>query len=688
MNPFLKRVLGIVYAEQDDNEIRLRGIHASTVARDMMKIWATSRIEQHMFKRITSNLISFPLFFAPDVHYILKTLLANKKSWTNINAIRKALHELETNTWLKNLVEEPKKFLDRSKLSVFKKTPLPHQTEFFDVYEDRKVRYGLNGYLLSAAAGSGKTLTNLMLAEMAHAQYVFMVVPKNSVYRVWSKTLNEEYDKPQAHWIAADGKPYKGERFIIGHYETLDQMISIAHQCHGKIVVVLDESHNMNEMTSQRTKLFIDLCAATKCEDVLWSSGTPVKALGYETIPLLRTIDPLFTVDVEERFKKIFGRDSKRALDILRNRMGMISYRVEKAEVMNNHAQSRQLRVKIPNGDAYTLETIKREMATFIKERLEYYDKHMGKYEKIYDNALDWHEHSLETSVEKRAFSTYKSHVKMIRRYYDPKEMAKEAQYCNEYELGQIMPSLKQDMRADFKNCRAVIKYVHLKVMGEALGGVLGRKRSQCHVEMIKYLKLEDVVNTAMKKTVIFTSFVAVVKELGNYFQARKFHPILVHGETNSNLSGLIHEFEVNPEANPAIATYQSLSTAVPLTMANTAIFINQPFRDHEKVQAQARVDRLGQDTPVRFVDVILDTGDEPNISTRANDILEWSKAQVAAILGQEYGGAISKSLDIEYVGNEAMGMEEYFTAESNYEDEWTSEDAPSFECVIEDLGE
>jgi hypothetical protein len=72
----------------------------------------------------------------------------------------------------------------------------------------------------------------------------------------------------------------------------------------------------------------------------------------------------------------------------------------------------------------------------------------------------------------------------------------------------------------------------------------------------------------------------------------------------------------------------------VPLTAANQLLLLNQPFRSGIREQTVARAARLGQDLPVDVWDVLLDTGDLPNISTRSNDIMEWSQQQVASIIG------------------------------------------------------
>ena len=87
--------------------------------------------------------------------------------------------------------------------------------------------------------------------------------------------------------------------------------------------------------------------------------------------------------------------------------------------------------------------------------------------------------------------------------------------------------------------------------------------------------------------------------------------------------------------------------------MANTIVFLNSPFRSHEREQACSRCDRLGQTEVVQIFDVYLDTGKEPNISTRSQDIMQWSKDQVDAMLGTGGSAALEGLDDIDVEGME-----------------------------------
>ena len=103
---------------------------------------------------------------------------------------------------------------------------------------------------------------------------------------------------------------------------------------------------------------------------------------------------------------------------------------------------------------------------------------------------------------------------------------------------------------------------------------------------------------------------------------------------TNKDLNNIINRFEKTEELNPLIATFKSLSTAIPMTMADCMIMIDTPFRDYIFQQTIARINRLGATTQTYVYIASLDTGSEPNISNRTLDILKWSQSQIEAITG------------------------------------------------------
>jgi len=484
------------------------------------------------------------------------------------------------------------------------------------------------------------THMGLMLATMLDADVVFCVVPKNSINKVWEDTIASAYKVPETYWLSNSDMPIQvGVKHYVVHYEALEKIVAFVQANRGtwkKPVVILDESHNLNELTSQRTQSFITLCKMLDCKHVLWASGTPLKAAGTEVAPLLMTIDDLFDQDAMNRFMGVFGKNASRALDILANRMGLITFKVDKAIVVGNKVDDQSISIKIPNGDDYTLDTIREQMRKFIEERLAYYKKHRQQYLDIYNECLAIFEKKIGDAHTKQQFQLYRNYISTIVKGYDPVTMKEMAFFCNQFELKTIMPTLPQHMKNDFKDCRSVVKYYELKVQGEALGRILGKLRSQCHVDMVPYSNLPDIVETAEKKTVIFTSYVEVVKATQELMVKEGFKPLVVYGETNKDLASIVSTFANDTDANPLIATYKSLSTAVPLVMANTVVLMNSPFRDYERQQATSRVDRLGQDTEVVIRTILLDTGDKPNISTRSDDILDWSKQQVEMIMGMK----------------------------------------------------
>lgn len=510
------------------------------------------------------------------------------------------------------------------------------------------------------------TLLALSIAECVDADYIIVICPKNATQRVWEKTVVEEYVKPQSFWQAMYGKPYKGERILIAHYESLPKVIEIVKSGALKsdnITIVLDESHNLNEIKSQRTQLWIELCQLTKSKNIIPASGTPVKAMGAELIPLLKVLDPLFNDAVEERFKKIFGKDGNKGLEILKNRLGLVSYKIEKSALGLDKPIMKTLPIKMPTGDMFTLKAIKVVMEQFIKERVEYYKKRRSDDERFWERCIAAHENALKTSAQKAEYNKYKNTLKTVIKNPDPRYIGEEIAYTNIYEKRYFEPTLPREMIKQFRDVKSVIKYTQLKIQGECLGRVLGRKRIECHVDMVKHIDFVSVVESTMKKTVVFTSFVEALVAANEHCTTLDLKPLVVYGKTNNELASIVKRFEQDDALNPLIATYNSLSTAVPLVMADTMIMVNSPFRAYIEEQAISRIHRLGADTQTTVYRCHLDTGDQPNISTRSSEILAWSQAMVEEITGVKSPFAITESLENHSVDVTAMDDNQMFNS-------------------------
>ncbi|BEG72476.1 hypothetical protein RVBP21_1040 [Pseudomonas phage BRkr] len=477
------------------------------------------------------------------------------------------------------------------------------------------------------------------IAEMLDAELIVVMCPKNALDLVWLDSLKEMFHKPQTVWHTFEpNMPYKGQRWIVCHYDAMDKVVELLRNRNivgsKRTVTILDESHNMNDPNSTRTKLYQLIVKMVGSRNNLLASGTPVKALGVELINLLRIVDPLFTPQVEERFKKMYGKEASKGLDIIRHRLGLVSYKVEKQELDLEPPIMRPYPIKIPNGDDFTLPAIRKVMEAFIQERWAYYKKRRPEDDKRWAEFCGLHRKTLKTAAQERAFKEYLDLVKYVQQIPDPRFAGEEIKATNQYEKLVFGPSLPKQFIHEFRDIKSVIKYTNLKIQGECLGRVLGGKRIECHVAMVPYVDWVGITESTHKKTIMFTSFVEAVEAADAHCVKLGMKPLAVYGKTTNELAEIVKRFDSGKDLNPLNATYASLSTAVRLTMADTLILLNSPFRAYILEQAISRAYRLGQDSQVVVYQCSLDTGDIPNISTRSADILKWSQDQVEAIMG------------------------------------------------------
>lgn len=658
----LSRMLGIVAVKEDNNIITINGIDVALFVADIKEQYQTSKVTTNMFISYTASSIKFHSFFLIDVEYIVRFLSNQRKTKLGKRTYLKIIDEIKENTWLGRLEKSSPSIFDKSKIKEIKYDLLKHQSEFIDYYDKVIPRYKLKGLLMAAAPGTGKTISSIAVACAYGSENVIIVAPKNSVFRVWEATLRDSMAVEQTYWVYASGQPEpptNQNRWYIYHYEALDKAIELSKSLGSKkCCVILDESHNFNDIKSLRTERFIKMCQGMKNSIIVELSGTPMKALGFEAIPLIKAIDPLFTDACVDAFKKMYGKEAKKATSILANRLGIIMYKVEANETEIQEPIEHTVKVTVRDAERFTLEALKVDMANFIKQRTVFYNTNKAAYEATYNRCMKiFEEKGLPLVPQKDDYTTYKKYIREFAdRGYDPYTSPPKAVFCNTFEKNYIIPSLPQEDRNKFRDAKSVVKYVDLKIRGECLGTVLSKARMECNRAVLEALDIASIIDNAEKKTLIFTSYVEVVKSAEKKLIDLGYKPLTVFAETNNQLPAIIKQFGNDDNVNPLIATYQSLSTAVPLTMANRIILLNAPFRIHEKEQTIARANRLGQDKTVHVFNVFLDTGDTPNISTRSNDIMEWSKEQVNQLMG--------------FKNDIAVGLEsvEYELAENNYD--------------------
>ena len=647
----LKKYMGVVEVQETPTSIVIAGIPVKNIFRDISKVWGTSVATTNMFTNIGTSDFAFPKFFLPDFFYTLELIGKYKQRSTSAGVLMKMSRGIMENTWLKRTQVDQPDVINFGKANSLPWKPLLHQMDFLHMYNDAVPKMGLHGLILAAKAGSGKTFATLLLQQCLGAGVVFLIVPKNSVTRVWEDTIKKLYGDDASYWLSTSGMPPTfGKRFYVFHYETLDQAAAFVRQnlkafIAARPFIGTDECHNFNEIESQRTQHLVTLHHLLRQIDPTtgqpaplstWGSGTPWKAQGREVIPFLRANDPLFNADAEARFVKIFGKSSTRALEILAHRLGQMQFKVPDHVVTGDTPPIvNEVKVKIPNSERYTIPVIQEDMRTYIGERTRYYLDKQGGIIRRYNELLANHKATLTRKSDLDAFDRYQSYIKTIRAGYDPSLHKVEVKYCNDYEKDRILPSLSPPERKEFAYVKSRYKYITLVIMGEALGNILGKRRQECYVEMVRNVDMAPYITDAEKKVVIFSDYVLPIEEAERRLIKQGFKPLMVYGETSKDLPGIVDRFFKIPDANPLLATIKSLSTAVPLIVANTVIFINQPFRSNDKEQAIARVARLGQDTQTYVFDFILDTGTVGNLSTRSQDIMEWSAGQVAIMLGE-----------------------------------------------------
>lgn len=494
------------------------------------------------------------------------------------------------------------------------------------------------------------TFTDLLVATCvippSVAEIKIIISPKKAIHLVWEKSIKQVFKKIPSYWVCDSGVPMPLDKceYYIFNFEALDKAIALGHQLNAKgkrYFVIVDESHNFADYRSNRTQKLVQLQTVRDDVYFIWTSGSPILKMGAELISFLKCADPRFDSDAERIFRRIFSADRGKANLIFQHRLGlMMAFIVGKSAFSPTKPVVKELPVKLPASlsNTFLMSSVREEMKSFIAQRLVFYSGQITEYRKTVDKWLDYHAHQLKSHADRKQFEKYKTDLKVIMRHPDLM-MADLLASTRTYERTKLFPSIPPLERRVFRQTLSAVKNIKLKVRGEALGTILSKRRSECAAALGVYCKPEVIMKESLSKTLFFASSVLPVRTLYNHLDAQGFEARMVYAGTNADLVKIMDEFESDPNINPVIATMQSLSEAVPVIAASTVVLLNRPFREATWSQVVSRADRLGQIHPVTIVEVTLDTGDEPNVSSTTDAILATVRELINGLVGPDFAG-------------------------------------------------
>lgn len=653
-NHFFSDIFFSLKVEEVKGVITVSGVkHAGIMISQIERLMNTTRVGKYLLLNSGSSKFSFYSYHALDVIYLLNKLIRDRKtSYVPDKTIRSIIKGIEENTWVARTFKTYPSMFDRKRLHDFNVTPLPHQEDFFAFYDSIVQKHMLKGLMTAASAGTGKTLMSLFIQRMLPVDICIIVCPLPTLLDVWVDSTTRFFNTQPVVWHSRLSTPIpKDVEYIIIHYEYLSNFMS-KHKLpsNKRYGVILDESHNFTG-PSNRTTAFIHMCSALNSRHTLWLSGTPIKASAIEAMPLIRTIDPLFTPRVEARAKKAFAGNNKEMNEMLGSRLQLYMRKVEKSVLGLPPPIERTIKVKLPNAKSYTLTAVSEEIKEFVVERSKYYQSMEAENKRKFLEVLAWFEKTLKSKSEIDRYKAYRVDLAIVVSMKGfIMEIGHIVSAVNAYELKTIIPALPSNLKQQFKDTRALYKYPMLKVIGEALGQVLGKRRNECFTAIAKAIDYASIIEQTTTKTLVFASNIDAVIAAGNKCKEQGLSPVIVYGGGSTSIPQAMDLINKDAEKDPLVATYMSLSTGVPIIACSATVFCNRPFRPHILNQAIARTWRLGQTEQVYLYFAELNTGDETNLSSRNADIMKMAGDAVKQITGIDYVPA-DTSMDTEAQG-------------------------------------
>lgn len=426
---FKQSFFGKMFSSQlvlDDGQfVRIKKFPYKWFSSKVKKLYGTHKIEK-MLEFVSIRIfgmctIRIHKFFIPELLYILSKCGRGKPE--------QLMAEISKNTWVKDIFSDVPIKTDTD-MSLIKRDMdvelFDWQTEFIEQYDLKRRKAHLHGELLSFGCGLGKTITALATMKSVDCDCVIILAPKSTLYDVWVYHIKKFYKTPQKYWVVNDNAPSDSD-FYIFNYESMDKVEEVMKYLRKKkkVGIIVDESHNFLKIKSQRTQNLIKMRETLGCDHVLMQSGTPVKGVGSEVVPLLRIIDSFFDEYAQSIFIKAFGINTTLGADILHARLNLVMHRRKMEDVYELPPLNKiDYPVKIKNGNDYTVDSVKLALAKYLDERIKYHKDHWEEYKQWWDEAMKFFDRH-PTISKMPEWSEYKRITSYLRKKgytrFDPK---------------------------------------------------------------------------------------------------------------------------------------------------------------------------------------------------------------------------------------------------------------------------
>lgn len=629
---------------------------------------------------IKVDYLETPIFFALE----LSKLFTELGEWYNDRRYLSMAKLTYERTWLKETDQASAhvEMLNTSKLrDVLSVQLLPHQETFIQRYPVLKAQLNLKGYILAFEQGLGKTLTAVALAECLGMDHVYIVCPNTSEMKMVWKTEIKKYIKRYrdedtflSEVMICDDKTslYNENRtkyFIINN-ESIPKMYPYITK--GKNMLVVDESHNFRNLEGKRTKELFELQKQLNACDTLAMSGTPIKATPAELSPVLHLIDPTFTDTVASIYKRAFNVHHEIALSLVKSRFGRVMLRETKGILGTSlpPKTEKDLSLTMSGGTKYAVSTVMQLVN----------DKYAEIFAKGKKEALSL-KGEFHTCLKKYMPSTYDR----VRFDYLESQTAVSDSYpaLHEVDIDFMNNAVRDTMskitdRTEQKRFEFLVKnYLRYNghCRGIAFGTIMPKYRNECFINLFDENKdiLIRMIRESTTKTLIFSQFRNVAKHIHQTLLDEGIGAVLITGEVKNRLE-IVDQFKESDVISVMVATPKTLGVGVTLTEASKVFFFGPPWRHSDYQQCSDRVHRIGQTQPVTIYNVVLDTGDELNLTGRMQDILNWSKRMVGDVVSTD----VNKTEDDEFI-NEVLVANESSTDITTLQDFFDiSEEAPT----------